>query len=74
MALHREIRGLERRLRRDDPNLHLRACVLSVTPASGIDDGKRSTSDWRRDGVYFLDELDCLEQAIRDALDPAPGA
>ncbi len=42
VALHREIRGLERRLHRDDPNLHLRACVLSVTPASGIDDGKHS--------------------------------
>ena len=74
MALHREIRGLERRLRRDDPNLHLRACVLSVTPASGIDDGKRSTRDWRTDGVYFLDDPGCLEQAIRDALESAPGA
>ena len=74
VALHREIRGLERRLHRDDPNLHLRACVLSVTPASGIDDGKRSARDWRKDGVYFLNELDCLEQAIQDALEPAPGA
>ena len=74
VALHREIRGLERRLQRDDPDLHLRACVLSVTPASRIDDGRRSARDWRRDGVYFLDDLDCLEQAIRDALEPAAGA
>ena len=76
VALHHEIRGLERRLHRDDPNLHLRACVLSVTPASGIDDGKHSARDWRTDGVCFLDDLDCLEQAIRDALpssqEPAP--
>ena len=74
MALHHEIRGLERRLHRDDPNLHLRACVLSVTPASGIDDGRRSARDWRMDGVYFLDEPDCLEQAIHDALEPAASA
>ncbi len=74
VALHREIRGLERRLHRDDPNLHLRACVLSVTPASRIDDGRRSARDWRRDGVYFLDDPGCLEQAIRDALEPAAGA
>ena len=71
VALHREIRELERRLHRDDPNLHLRACVLSVTPASAIDDGKRSVGDWRTDGVYFLDDPDCLEQVIQDALETA---
>ena len=74
VALHREIRELERRLHRDDPNLRLRACVLSVTPASAIDDGKRSVADWRTDGVYFLDDRGCLEQVIQDALEPAAGA
>ena len=74
VALHREIRELERRLHRDDPNLHLRAGVLSVTPASAIDDGKRSAADWRTDGVYFLDDPACLEQVIQDALEPAAGA
>ena len=46
----------------------------ACTPGSRIDDGRRSARDWRRDGVYFLDDPDCLEQAIRDALEPAPGA
>ena len=58
------------RLRKDDPNLSLRAYVLSVTPAARIDDGLRSASEWKRDGVYFLDEPDWLRQVIEHALGP----
>ena len=71
VALHHEIRKVEDRVRKDDPNLHLRAYVLSVTRAAGIDDGLRSESDWKRDGVYFLHEPDWLQQIIEHALEPA---
>ena len=27
-----------------------------------------STSEWKQDGVYFLDESDCLQQIIEHAL------
>ena len=75
VRLHHEIAGVEDRLRRADPSLRLRAYVLSVTPADRIDDGLRSASDWKRDGVYFLDESDCLQQVIAHALGPeAPAA
>ncbi len=75
VRLHHEIAGVEERLRREDPSLRLRAYVLSVTPADRIDDGLRSASDWKRDGVYFLDESDCLQQVIAHALGPeAPAA
>ena len=74
MVLHREIGKAENRIRKDDPTLHLRACVLSVTPAARIDGGLRSASHWKRDGVYFLDEPDWLRQVIEHALAPAPRA
>ena len=70
VALHHEIGKIEDRLRKDDPNLSLRAYVLSVTPAARIDDGLRSASEWKRDGVYFLDEPDWLRQVIEHALGP----
>ena len=72
VALHREIGKVDERVRKDDPNLHLRAYVLSVTPAARIDDGARSASEWKQDGVYFLDESDCLQQVIEHALNQAP--
>ena len=73
-ALHHEIGKVEDRIRKDDPNLSLRACVLSVTPAARIDDGLRSASEWRQDGVHFLDEPDWLRQVIEHALGPAARA
>lgn len=66
--LHGEIAKIEQRMRKEDPNLRLGAYILSVTAAAQIDDGNRSTSDWKRDGVYFLNEPDCLEQVIEHAL------
>ena len=58
-------------VRRVDPNLRLAAYVLSVTPAADIGDRGRSARDWKADGVYFLNESDCLEQVIRHALQSA---
>ena len=69
--LHRDMAEIERQVRRVDPNLRLAAYVLSVTPAADIGDRGRSARDWKEDGVYFLNESDCLEQVIRHALQSA---
>ena len=74
VQLHREIMQVEDRIRRDEPDLRLRAYVLSVTPAAHIDDGRRSVSEWKKDGVYFLSDPDCLQQVIEHALEPTPAA
>ena len=68
VQLHHEIAEIEERVRENDPDLYLRAYILSVTPASEIDDGGRSMSEWKEDGVYFLNETDCLQQIITHAL------
>ena len=39
---------------------------LSVTPSQKIDDGARHPNEWKQDGVYFLNEPDCLKQVITD--------
>ena len=71
VKLYQDIKDIEDRIRETDPNLRLHAYVLSVTPASKIDDGGRSSSDWKDDGVYFLNETDCLKQIIGHALEQA---
>ena len=68
VLLHREIAEVEKRVRDDDPNLRLRAYVLSVTPAAEIGDSGRSARDWKADGVYFLNERKCLKQVVEHAL------
>ena len=74
VGLHREIREVERHVRATDPSLRLHAYVLSVTPAAQIDDGARSAADWKRDGVYFINERNCMRQVITHALrSPAAG-
>ena len=74
VQLHHEISEIEKQVRKNDPDLYLRAYILSVTPASEIDDGGRSASEWKADGVYFLNETDCLQQVITHAIggDAAP--
>jgi len=72
VRLHRAIGEVERHARRTDPNLRLHAYVLSVTPAAQIDAGARSAADWKRDGVYFLNERDCLQEVIAHALRRSP--
>ena len=71
VKLHREIAEVEKRVREADPSLRLHAYVLSVTAPALIDDGSRTASDWKQDGVYFLDEDDCLAQVVEHALQAA---
>ena len=68
IALHHGIKDVEERIHRTDPALYLHAYILSVTPAREIDDGIRRANEWKRDGVYFLNEADCLKQIIGHAL------
>ena len=68
VQLHRDIAHVERQVRRTDPDLRLHAYILSTTPAAQIDDGTRSTTAWKKDGVYFLNEYDCMKQVIEHAL------
>ena len=68
VGLHKGIAEVEERIQGSDPNLSLHAYVLSVTPPERIDDGQRSSSAWKQDGVYFLDEPDCLRQVIGHAV------
>ena len=74
VQLHHEIAEIEEQVRENDPDLYLRAYILSVTPAPQIGDEGRSASEWKTDGVYFLDDPDCLKQVITHALggDAAP--
>lgn len=68
VELHHNVRDVEKRIRATDPTLRLRAYILSVTPPETIDDGTRSSSDWHGDGVYFLNQPDCLKRVIAHAL------
>lgn len=68
VGLHQDIKNIEERIRETEPNLCLHAYVLSVTPPGKIDDGSRSSSEWKNDGVYFLNTPDCLQQVIEDVL------
>ena len=71
VRLHHEIAEVEKRVRDSYPNLRLHAYVLSVTAPALIDDGGRSADAWKEDGVYFLDEPDCLKQVVGHALQAA---
>ena len=74
VQLHHEISEIEKQVRKNDPDLYLSAYILSVTPASQIGDEGRSASEWKADGVYFMNETDCLQQVITHAIggDVAP--
>ena len=69
VELHHHIKDIEERIRETEPDLYLHAYVLSVTLTHQIDSGSRSPNDWKNDGVYFLNEPDCLKQVIEDVLD-----
>ena len=66
VQLHHDIHEIEKRVQNTDPDLRLSAYVLSVTPSQKIDDGARPPNEWKQDGVYFLNEPDCLKQVITD--------
>ena len=68
VRLHAEIKRIEESVRASDPDLHLHAYVLSVTPPDRIGDELRPRDSWERDGVYFLNDADCFRKLIRDAL------
>ena len=74
VELHRDIRDVEKRIRETDPEIFLHACVLSVTPAQQIDGEGRSPSEWKDDGVFFLNESDCLKQVIEHVLEQSSAA
>ena len=68
VELHKEIKQIEERVRLSDPDLHLHAYVLSVTPPDKIGDELRPPEEWKGRGVYFLSEPGCLQQVIGHAL------
>ena len=70
-SLHHEIKKTETQIRRTDPDVRLHAYILSVTPLTLIAEAMRSRDDWKREGVYFLDEPDCLKQMIGHVLERA---
>ena len=67
------IKETEKRARERDPNLHLHAYILSVTPPEQIDDGRHSENYWNERGVYFLNKRDCIQQVIQHALGLSDG-
>ena len=68
VRLHTEIKQIEERVQVSDPDLHLHAYVLSVTPPDKIGDELRPREKWERQGVYFLNEPDWLKQIIGHVL------
>ena len=68
VKLHTAIKEIEKRVRSTDADLRLHAYVLSVTPPELIGDELRTRKEWEQQGVYFLNEPDCLTQLIGHAL------
>ena len=71
VKLHTEIKEIEKRVREDDQTLRLHAYILSVTAPGKISE-QRMKQEWHEDGVYFLQDSDCLKQIITNALESAP--
>ena len=68
VRLHTDIKQLEERVHVTDPDLHLHAYVLSVTPSDRIGDELRPPEAWEQQGVYFLNDPDCLKRVIENVL------
>ena len=68
VRLHHEIADIEAQVRATHPNLHLRAYILSVTAPGDIGAEPRNKAGWASDGVYFLQDPDCLQKVISCAL------
>ncbi len=68
VRLHTDIKEIEARVQATDPDLRLHAYVLSVTPPDRIGDELRPKEAWERQGVYFLNEPDCLKRVIENVL------
>ena len=72
VQLHSNIHEIEQRVRKTDPDLRLSAYILSVTPAHQIDGSIRALAEWKEDGVYFLNERDCLKKVVTNVLARIP--
>ena len=68
VRLHTDIKEIEARMQATDPDMRLHAYVLSVTPPDRIGDELRPKEAWEREGVYFLNEPDCLKRVIENVL------
>ena len=71
ISLHHEIKKTETQIRRTDPDVYLHAYILSLTSPALIAETMHSRDDWKQEGVYFLDEPDCLKQIIAHVLERA---
>ena len=67
VKLHTGIKDIERSIHERDPNLHLHAYILSVTPPEKTSE-QRDPKEWEQDGVYFLQDPDCLRRMITHIL------
>ena len=68
VRFHTDIKEIEARVQATDPDLRLHAYVLSVTPPDLIGDDLRPQEAWEQQGVYFLNEPDCLKRVIENVL------
>ncbi len=68
MQMHHEIAEIAKQVRAAHPDLHLHAYILSVTAPDKIGAERRSKDKWEEDGVYFLQDADCLQRVIANVL------
>lgn len=68
VQMHHEIAEITRQVREAHPDLHLHAYILSVTAPHKIGAKPRSKGMWEEEGVYFLQDSDCLQRVIGDVL------
>ncbi len=67
VQLHHNIKGIEQKIREKDSSIHLHAYILSVTARGNIGE-QRPLEQWKRDGVYFLDEQNYMQDIIEATL------
>ncbi len=72
VALHTEIKEVEKRVHKTDPKLYLHAYVLSPTARNEIGDKARSQEEWEEKGVYFLEDPEWPQRVIGDAFESVP--
>lgn len=68
MQMHREIAEIAQQVRKVHADLHLHAYILSVTAPDKIGAERRSKDKWEEEGVYFLQDADCLQRVIARVL------
>ena len=68
VQMHREITEITKHVREAHPDLQLHAYILSVTAPDRIGAKPRGKDKWEEDGVYFLQDADCLQRLIANVL------